>query len=179
MIMADVLKWVLVIGGLLVVFVCFWLAVVALFPTLVDRTQIKYDRPFKLLGVGLPAAAFFIILAVLLFKLKNPVFQLTGSVVIGTVVALGLVGSAGLAQRVGQGLPSPLDAAQPWRRVYRGGTVLSLVFLLPFVGWFLILPMTLLTGFGAALMSFSKKGALPAQPAKMEEPSISEGATAA
>jgi hypothetical protein len=161
MIMADVLKWVLAIAALLAVFVCYWLAIVALFPDLVTRTQEKYDRPMKLLGIGIPAVAFLIAGAVLLFKLKNPVFQLTGSTLIGSVVALGLAGSAGLAQRVGQGLPSPLDAAQPWRRVYRGGTVLALVFLLPFVGWFLILPGTLITGFGAALLSYGRKGTAP------------------
>ena len=51
-------------------------------------------------------------------------------------------------------MPSPTDASQPWRRVLRGGTVLTLTFLLPFVGWFLILPWTLISGFGAAITSF-------------------------
>ena len=42
----------------------------------------------------------------------------------GGVILGGLVGSAGLAQRIGAGLPSPADLTQPWRRVLRGGIVL-------------------------------------------------------
>lgn len=180
MIMADILKIALLIVGTMVVFVSCWLAIVALFPALVTRTQEQYVKPFKLLGIGIPAVAVLFTVAILFFKLKNPVFQLSGSVLIGTVVAIGLAGSTGLARRVGQGLPSPVDADQPWRMVYRGGTVLVLVFLLPLVGWFLILPFTLITGFAAALLSFSKAGnttpitaapiAAPAPAPRMEVP---------
>jgi hypothetical protein len=153
MIMADVLKWVLGIAALLAVFVCYWLVVVALFPAAVTKAQEQYNRPFRLIMAGVLTILPVIGLAILCFKFKNPVFQLTGSVLWGLIVALGLVGSTGLAQRVGQGLKSPLDEAQPWRRVYRGGSVLALVFLLPFVGWFVILPITLITGVGAVILS--------------------------
>ena len=41
------------------------------------------------------------------------------------LLALGLLGTAGLARRVGCGMPAPVDEAQPWRRVLRGGTALA------------------------------------------------------
>ncbi len=176
--MADVLKWVLGIAALLAVFVSYWLTVVALFPMVVARAQAQYHRPFKLIGLGLVTIIPLLIGAILLFKLKNPVFQLSGSVLLGGIVAIGLLGSSGLAQRIGHGLPSPLDEAQPWRRVYRGGSVLALVFLLPFVGWFVILPVTLITGFGAALLSYSSAKASPTPPARVEtQPMMENPAT--
>jgi hypothetical protein len=45
-------------------------------------------------------------------------------------------------------LPAPDDERQPWRRVLRGGAVLGLTFVLPLIGWFLVLPVSLLMGVG-------------------------------
>jgi hypothetical protein len=61
-----------------------------------------------------------------------------------------LFGSSGLALRVGAGLSSPADGDQPWRRTLRGGVVLGGTFLLPFAGWFVVLPVALVSGFGVA-----------------------------
>ncbi len=68
------------------------------------------------------------------------------------------MGSAGLGDRIGVGLPSAGDATQPWRRLLRGGTVLSLTFLLPIVGWVGVLPWTLVSGVGAAVLAMRAHG---------------------
>ncbi|MCC6143719.1 MAG: hypothetical protein IT368_07920, partial [Candidatus Hydrogenedentes bacterium] len=65
----------------------------------------------------------------------------------------GLAGSTGLVRLIGLRLPSTHDTTAPWRRVLRGGTVLSLTFLLPGLGWFLVLPATLVSGIGALLLA--------------------------
>ena len=62
-------------------------------------------------------------------------------------------GIAGLATVVGQRLPSPGDAERPWNATIRGGIVLELAFLLPFLGWFVLLPVSLLIGAGATVRS--------------------------
>ena len=69
------------------------------------------------------------------------------------LVLSGLAGSSGLAAQIGAGLASPADQSQSWRRVLRGGIVLGLTFILPIAGWFLILPISLIMGCGAALRS--------------------------
>src|SRR5439155_11312271 len=66
---------------------------------------------------------------------------------------LGLAGSAGLTYRIGEGLPSPVDETQPWRRVLRGGIVLAISFLLPFVGWVIIPLWVLVSGLGAFILA--------------------------
>ena len=65
---------------------------------------------------------------------------------------LGLAGSAGLTLRIGAGLPSPVDEAQPWKRVLRGGILLSCSFLLPVVGWIILPLWVLVSGFGALIL---------------------------
>jgi len=72
---------------------------------------------------------------------------------------IGLAGSSGLALRIGMGLNSPLDATQPWRRVLRGGVVLSCSFLLPVVGWVILPLWVLVSGLGAFMLGFKEQKA--------------------
>ena len=134
MIMADVLKYTLIIVGAMLVFAAYWMATQALFPALVDRAREKYRQPIKLTVVGLGITAPLLLVAAALFKSRHPVFLLSGSTLIGLIVVIGLVGSSGFAQKIGIGLQTPLDETQPWRRVLRGSTVLVLTFLLPVAG---------------------------------------------
>jgi hypothetical protein len=41
----------------------------------------------------------------------------------------------------------------PWRVTLRGGAALGLAFLLPILGWFVILPMSMTVGCGASFLS--------------------------
>ncbi len=60
---------------------------------------------------------------------------------------------------VGARLPSPGDVGRPWRRVVRGTAALGLSWVIPFVGWFVLLPGTLAMGLGAtALAVFQPEG---------------------
>jgi hypothetical protein len=163
MIVADILMWFLLVVGLLLVFISYWLAAVALFPRMVGRAREAYAQPVRVILLGALIATPLITLGVMISSQPNPALKLLGLSVIAVPVLLGLVGSAGLAQRVGLGMASPVDDSQPWRRVLRGGIVLSLGFLLPFLGWFGVLPLTLLSGVGAAGRSIWK-GRVPASP---------------
>lgn len=156
MITADILMWFLLIVGLLIVFNSYWLASVALFPGMVDRACAAYARPIKSLLVGLAAAVPIVIVGVAVASSKNPVAKILGIAITVVPVLVGLLGSTGLSQRIGAGMASPVDQIQPWRRVLRGGIVLSLVFLLPILGWLGVLPLTLLSGFGAAILALKK-----------------------
>jgi hypothetical protein len=83
----------------------------------------------------------------------NGAAKLVGALVLSVPILLALGGSGGFALRIGAGLALPLDEQAPWRRVLRGGTVLALCFLLPLVGWFLVLPWALVSGVGAAILA--------------------------
>ncbi len=151
MIMADVLKIFLIVVGLALVTGACWLASEALFADLVGRCRERYRRrPVRtaLLGAALGGPLIFLGLQLLQASAFG---KAAGFLLASAVLLLALLGSAGLCRQIGIGLPSPADAAQPWRRVLRGAAVLALVCMLPFVGWFLVLPAVLASGFAAAL----------------------------
>ncbi len=152
MIMADVLKIFLLVVGMLIVLVSYWLAAESLFPRLVAQARERYrESPILVTLLGALVGGPLLAAGLALLRAGNAPLKAAGFLLAAAAVLGGLLGSAGLCRRIGEGLPSPADAAQPWRRVVRGGAVLALTFLLPFAGWFLVLPVTLLSGFGAAL----------------------------
>ncbi len=157
MIMADVFKIVFLVLGTLMVFVSYWLAATALFPRAVSSARAQYDRhAFRITLVGaLVGAPLFGVGFAMVAQAPTPLLKLGGGLLLAVPILLGLLGSAGLSERIGVGMPSLGDEHQPWRRVMRGGVVLSLTFLLPVIGWFLVLPWTVISGFGAAVTSMA------------------------
>lgn len=155
MIVADVLTWFLIIVGLIIVYNCYWLATRALFPSLADRCAESYSRPFRVTGLGLVVGAPLIALAIFVASGKNPAIKLAGGMLLCVPVFAGLAGSTGLAQRIGAGLRSAADETQPWRKVLRGGPVLTFMCLLPFLGWFFLQPWILISGIGALVTAIT------------------------
>jgi hypothetical protein len=167
MTMADVLTWTLGIVGSLAVLVSYWLAAQGLFPGLVRRASACYQRPVRVTLAGLAVAAPAILLGGFVYQARSPALKFVGAFLIALPALIGLMGSSGLCHRIGTGLASPMDEKQPWRRVLRGGIVLALTFVLPAVGWFVLLPWALISGFGAALLSV-RSGTSPEPPVASE-----------
>jgi hypothetical protein len=159
MTMADVLRIFLLITGAMLVYISYWLASESIAPRLVDRCRNQYERkPLRTLMLGLALAAPLVFLGVaVLGKSPHPAGKVLGVACLIIPGLMGLVGSAGLAKRLGQGLPSEIDVQQPWRRVLRGSIVLSITFLFPFLGWFFVMPATLVSGLGAMVMALREK----------------------
>jgi hypothetical protein len=157
MIMADILKIVFIVVGILVIYVNYWLLAEALFPTLVERASRQYANPVKLTLMGLAAALAPVVLGLILANQPNPMTKIIGLTLVIVPGMIGLAGSSGLALRIGMGLNSPLDATQPWRRVLRGGIVLACSFLLPVVGWVILPLWVLVSGLGAFLLALKEQ----------------------
>ena len=153
--LADVFTFLFVILGFVIAFVSYWLLAAGLFPQMVERSSERLGKR-PLLSLVLGVITLGPLLAIgggLSSKGPNGVLKLAGAAIALLPMLAALFGSAGLALRVGAGLRSGRDEADPWRRVLRGGVVLGLSFVLPFVGWFVVLPYTFLAGFGAFLLS--------------------------
>lgn len=158
--MADVFKILFLVAGTLLVLIAYWLAAASLFGAWVARAYDAYAaRPVRatLLGalVGVPLAAAGTAMAT---QGAHGVVRLAGALLLALPVLLALGGSAGFALRIGAGLALPDDERAPWRRVLRGGVVLSVTFLLPVVGWFVVFPWALVSGVGAAVMAMRLGG---------------------
>lgn len=153
MIMADVFKILFIILGFLITIVAYWLLFEALFRPLIKRASLAYEtHPYRVVIVGaIVGVPIFLASAGLLKSAAG--LKLLGAVLMSALVLLALMGSTGLARLVGARLASATDTSYPWRRVLRGGVVLSITFVLPIVGWFFVLPLTLASGVGALIVS--------------------------
>ena len=156
--LADVFTVVLVIFGLQTLCVGLWLATAGLFPRAVEGCAERLgSMPGRCLLAGTAAAVPLLAIGIAISRtVPNAPGKLFGAaIVIGTVLAA-LAGTAGLALRIGRGLPSARDEQEPWRRVRRGGVVLAITYLT-----LILLPLTLLAGLGALGMSRFGKRAGP------------------
>ena len=71
MIMADILKILLIIVGILAVYVSYWLLAQALFPGLVERASRQYRQPLRISLIGLAAALWPVVLGLTVAKLAH------------------------------------------------------------------------------------------------------------
>ena len=159
MTIANVLTVFLVILGVMLVFQAFWLFGTALFPRMVGQARDRYKTPIRTTMWGLLIVVPTLLLGfVVLGQASNPALKGVGILIGAVPLLLGAIGSAGLCQLIGLGLPAPGDQSQNWRRVWRGGWVLNFCYLLPFAGWLVILPWGIISGCGAFVTSLSGRG---------------------
>jgi len=158
MLMADTITVFLVIVGLLIVFPGLWLLCTGVWP---DRVTVCTD----LCKRGL-VKSFFVGLGITIVTIGVVIGLSKAHPSIGVAAAVGVVclylvyaniGVAGLATVIGSRLPSPDDAARPWKATIRGGIVLELSCLIPILGWFVILPIATITGCGTTTRTFFKR----------------------
>ncbi len=164
MLMADVFSIALSVVGLFLALQGLWLGVRALAPVAFEAAHDELRaRRLPAFLVGLVVTALTLVLAVALSKAGGP-GQAFALLVLGGWLMVASLGVSALATVVGERLPSPVDARRPWRRTVRGGLVLELAFLFPLVGWFVLLPLSLITGVGAALRTLRRPAPLETQP---------------
>lgn len=148
--LADVFTVVFVIGGFLTLFVGVWLASAGLFPRLVGRCAERLGAsPWKCAAVGIGVAVPLLALGIMIGSAApNAVIKILSFAIIASTILAALIGTAGLALRIGQGLRSTQDDDAPWLRMRRGGVVLALTYLTV-----VLVPVTLVAGFGALVLN--------------------------
>ena len=154
---AEVYAWFFVHLGVLLVAAA-WMTVSALmFPKITGRCdEVIAGRPWLTFIIGF---ALFLLGAVLFVAMNT--IPVAGAkfiaVVIGlSVILFGLFGAGGfvrsLASRAASGQVSPTV-----RSLYGISLLVVLTWLLPLLGWFFALPLTLILGLGSLVLSRSRK----------------------
>jgi len=165
MLMADTLAIFLVVVGFLLALPGLWLLCLGVWPAAVGHTTDDCSAgllfPF-LVGIPISVLAFFA--TAFASNGLGPASGFVSIAIICLYVLFSSVGIAGLSTAIGRRLPSPADAERPWKATIRGSVVLELAFLLPILGWFLLLPAALIIGSGAALRSIIRGKALGSNP---------------
>jgi hypothetical protein len=134
------------------------LLVRSLAPTLVEEAAARIERrPVLTTLLGGIVGSATAIVSILFLGAGPGLAKLSGAVLAVSVLALSLAGTAGLAEIIGRGLSSPSDEGREWFRCLKGGVVLELTFLLPFFGWFFLLPVAVFAGLGTATAALVSK----------------------
>jgi hypothetical protein len=129
------------------------LAARTMFPEFAGRCASRCATPVRAFFLGLLAAAAAAVIASFGGRLGPP-GQLLALVTIGVAVLLALAGASGQIVRMARRAVHDGESPDSWPASRRAATVLALSYVLPAAGWFVILPLSLLTGLGCDLMSF-------------------------
>lgn len=139
-----------------------WVAAAGMFPKATRAFAEQYDRrPLRAVLVGVFTYGPLIVLLLQSAKIPNAGIRVVIVVAGFAALLVALIGSAGLALRVGRNLCSEADT---WRQALRGGVMLALVFITPLLGSFFLLHVGLASGFGAFLLARPWKSQTPPIP---------------
>lgn len=158
MLMADTMSIFFVILGMMLALPGLWLLCRGLWPAAVAAASERCRRSlWSSFLLGLPITIVMIVVTRILFGLLGPAGKIAAVGVVSLYMLQAHTGVSGLATAIGSRLWSPLDEQRPWRSTLRGGVVLELTYLLPFLGWFVILPASIIIGSGAANLTLLSK----------------------
>lgn len=154
MVTADVLAVTFFLAALFAAIPAFQLVVRALWPRFETQSRRRFERtPVRTLFVGALVAAPLLGPALGLLQVDNGAVRMIGVWWLATAMATSLIGLSGLASYVGGTLPGPSDEARTWWPMAKGTLALELACLIPILGWFLLFPLLLTAGAGAAVFS--------------------------
>lgn len=148
MLMADTMSIFFVVLGMLLAFSGLWLMCRGLWPKAVEAAAERCTKrvwPYFLAGI--PLTLVMIVFTRILFLL-GPAGKIAGVAVVCFYLLQSNIGVSGLVTAIGRRLPSATDVHTPWRATLRGGIALVLTYLFPIVGWFVVLPASIVIGTG-------------------------------
>ncbi|MGE0103926.1 MAG: hypothetical protein AB7H86_21890 [Blastocatellales bacterium] len=151
MLMADTMTVFFVILGLLLAFPALWLLARGLWPGTIGAARDLFER--GLIGsflAGAPAVLLIVFVTALVGRLGTPGKIGAGALICFAIVYAGC-GVSGLATMIGERLRGTDEREGGWRSTLLGGIILTLSWLLPVLGWFVILPISMTVGLGAVL----------------------------
>lgn len=152
-----------VVLSFLVALTGYFLFVRSLFSGFARRAEVAWtERSWLSLLLGVPVLAVLVFTSIALLNAPLGALRIVGFGVAGLSLGFVFAGTSGLAARIGRGLSSPTDTGREWARTLRGGVVLEISMLLPILGWFLIAPIALLGGAGAAARALFGPSRVPA-----------------
>lgn len=120
-----------------------------LFPALISRAQTRVEKtPWATFWMGLGVMIVFIIPVVILLALPFGLAKFFGWVLIGLLLAISAIGSAGIAAHLGKRLSLNSNFSQ-LSGFIRGAVILELAAFFPLLGWLFVWIPMLIMAFGA------------------------------
>jgi hypothetical protein len=155
--MADVYAYTFIIIGILLSWPALLLALNLLLPAVTGRIEMRLTSvPRQAFLTGLVVMVVLLLLAAMAIEAGSGLVQGVGYLLVGLLLALWLLGGAGLARLVGHRMGSLSDQSE-LSHLTRGTAVFVLAAFCPIVGWFLFFPFTALMAIGAAALGWRYK----------------------
>ncbi len=142
--------------------VALFAALILLIPTPIEKTRTHLENtPARSLLLGIVNFIFFAILATILVWLAEQSGGLLGGIFVffAGIIMLGfaiyaLLGLAAFVNLLGEHIGGEKT---PFVSNLRGGTLLLLAALAPYIGWLVFTPLVIWTGFGAAISALIRR----------------------
>jgi len=121
-----------------------------LFPALITRAQTRIEKSIaRSFWLGLVIIIALTIPIVILLALPFGPAKFVGWILIAASLALSSIGSAGIAAHLGERMKQTGNSYTSLGAFIRGSVVLVLATFFPILGWLFLLPLALITAFGA------------------------------
>lgn len=121
-----------------------------LFPALITRAQTRIEKSLaRSFWLGLVIVIALTIPIVILLALPFGPAKFIGWILIAASLALSSIGSAGIAAHLGERMKQAGNNYTSLSAFVRGSVVLELAAFFPILGWLFLLPLALITAFGA------------------------------
>jgi len=145
--------------GVILAAVAYFVVGSAVLPNVTERGARRLaDRPTSTVLIGIALSVPWVAVSLVLLNIGNGPLASLGALIGLSWLLAALLGGASVARHVGQ-------VGTGWGRVARGGTLVALTWVLPLVGWLIMLPLTLSTGVACLLLGMRRS-----RPAMQGEP---------
>jgi hypothetical protein len=125
-----------------------------LFPATVERARLRIERtPWRCFWLGGVMTAILLIPIVILLALPFGPAKFSGFVVIFISLAFASLGAAGIAAKMADRLTSRSSNLSSAGAFVRGAVALELAAVFPILGWFIFIPLTIVTALGATVFA--------------------------
>lgn len=160
LVIGDVLA---IVAALVGSAVTVWALVMALSMLFVRRVEVAAEaveqHPWgaALLGFGLVITVGLV--GVVLAAMPVPIVKLMGLTILMVLCVLALVGIGGMSHLISRRIRSFAPETTPYQALVKGSSLVVMAGFVPFVGWFLVGPLVIITGLGACAMALVKGAA--------------------
>lgn len=121
-----------------------------LFPATVERARLRLDRtPWQCFWLGGVLIAILVVPIGALLALPFGPAKFLGWATIVIALTLSALGAAGLAAKMGEKLSVRSGEISPMGAFVRGAIALELAAVFPVLGWFIFIPLAIVTSLGA------------------------------
>lgn len=136
-----------------------WALVIAcrlIFPTASLRAADRLSAyPGRSFGLGLVITLLIGIVGLVLVGVPNPVLKLIGFDALSLLLALSVVGCAGLAQIAGERIREKADGMSEYGAYVKGAGFIVVACMSPLVGWLFLAPIAIILSVGAGAVTLA------------------------